>query len=92
MLHSREQSSEGMETTFDVGGNTVSTPVATPAVATGAGRRFGSTTDLHLIGRPLPGMASDMRWKSVTDIRHAAAKEQESAMSRATSSEVLSRL
>ncbi|VDN25542.1 unnamed protein product [Gongylonema pulchrum] len=80
-----------METTFDLFGNTLSTPVATPVKA-GEKPHFGSTTSLHLLGRPLPGLAAEMKCKSVTDIRLAAAREKQAALSRASSSEVLNQL
>lgn len=76
-----------METTFDVSGYTVSTPV-TPV---GSGR-FGSVSSLNMFGRPLPGLASEMRVKSMSDIHQQVLKEKNEAMNLAASTEMLNKL
>uniref|UniRef100_A0A1I7W4Y3 Afadin n=1 Tax=Loa loa TaxID=7209 RepID=A0A1I7W4Y3_LOALO len=60
-----------METTFDVAGNMISTPIATtPGVQSSfwVNHRPGSNKTLHLLGIPLPGLAAHMRLTSSSTV------------------------
>ncbi|VDO34495.1 unnamed protein product [Brugia timori] len=60
-----------METTFDVDGNMISTPIETSGILSSSfcvNHHSGSNRSLHLFGIPLPGLATHIRCKSNTDI------------------------
>uniref|UniRef100_A0A5S6PRM5 BMA-AFD-1, isoform a; BMA-AFD-1, isoform b n=1 Tax=Brugia malayi TaxID=6279 RepID=A0A5S6PRM5_BRUMA len=62
---------KGMETTFDVDGSMISTPIETSGILSSSfcvNHHSGSNRSLHLFGIPLPGLATHIRCKSNTDI------------------------
>lgn len=89
-----------METTFDIAGNMISTPLKTAELLSSsfsANHRPGSNRSLHLFGIPLPGLAAHMRCKSVTDIPSdidstTDNKKNELTVSRTMPSDLLNRL
>lgn len=60
-----------METTFDIAGNMISTPIKNTKLLSSSfsvNHHPGSNRSLHLLGIPLPGLAAHMRCKSTNDI------------------------
>uniref|UniRef100_A0A0R3RXL4 Uncharacterized protein n=1 Tax=Elaeophora elaphi TaxID=1147741 RepID=A0A0R3RXL4_9BILA len=88
-----------METTFDIAGNMISTPIKSMGVLLSSftHRHPGSNRSLRMFGIPLPGLAAHMRSKSTTDIPLDIAattvnKKDEPAVSRVISPDLLNRM